>query len=118
MSNKPVETRCVNVLGQDYTILYQDEKQNPKLDDSNGIIELYSKEIVIRESEEDDNHKMCVKNLEEFKQKVLRHEIIHAFAYESGLASSSRWAENEEMIDWMAIQLPKMVKAMISVGVL
>ena len=42
---------------------------------------------------------------------MLRHEIIHAFLFESGLECNSlktyNWAENEEMVDWFAIQSPK-----------
>ena len=41
----------------------------------------------------------------------IRHELVHAFAYESGLAENSPWAFNEEMTDWIAIQFPKMLKA-------
>jgi hypothetical protein len=45
---------------------------------------------------------------------TLRHEIIHAFLHESGLSGSSvtdvPWAVNEEMVDWFAIQFPKMIK--------
>lgn len=47
---------------------------------------------------------------------TLRHEIAHAFIHESGLDDSSLvynngWAKNEEMIDWMALQGPKLFKA-------
>ena len=40
--------------------------------------------------------------------------IIHAFLLESGLDSNSNsadsWAVNEEMVDWFAIQSPKIFK--------
>ena len=44
---------------------------------------------------------------------TLRHEIIHAFLFESGLQTCAftiegPWAENEEMIDWFANMIPKM----------
>ena len=47
---------------------------------------------------------------------TLRHEITHAFLNESGLQNDtsvpgSGWATNEEMVDWIAIQFPKMKKA-------
>jgi hypothetical protein len=47
---------------------------------------------------------------------TLRHEIVHAFLNESGLQESSGspatgWATNEEMVDWIALQFPKMLKA-------
>lgn len=56
-----------------------------------------------------------VKDLVAYQKKVLRHEIVHAFLYESGLwqnaYGSKCWAKNEEMIDWMAIQIPKIQRA-------
>jgi hypothetical protein len=63
-----------------------------------------------------------VDNLEPYCKKVLRHEIIHAFMYESGLWENSHdvegWAQNEEMTDWIAIQFPKMQKAFEEAGAL
>ena len=55
-------------------------------------------------------------DLEYYQKTVLRHEIIHAFLFESGLAGSCNvwdgsWAENEEMVDWIAMQLPKIIQA-------
>lgn len=44
-----------------------------------------------------------------FQIKELYHEIIHAFLFESGLHSNSEWAENEEMIDWFALQFDKII---------
>lgn len=42
-------------------------------------------------------------------KSCIRHEITHAFLSESGLQSSSlsyggAWADNEEMVDWIANQ--------------
>lgn len=51
---------------------------------------------------------------------TLRHEVIHAFLNESGLTSSSNgvdcWAMNEEMVDWIAIQYPKIRKVFQQLG--
>ena len=44
-------------------------------------------------------------------RKNKRHEIIHAFLFESGLAENSEWAQNEEMVDFFAIQFPKLMEA-------
>lgn len=38
--------------------------------------------------------------------------IIHAFLHESGLDVCS-WAHNEEMVDWLAIQFPKLYEAFL-----
>lgn len=50
-----------------------------------------------------------------FKQ-VLRHECTHAFLNSSGMQEcghqyAGSWAKNEEMVDWIAIQFPKMLEA-------
>lgn len=57
------------------------------------------------------------------QKEVLRHEIVHAFFHESGLADSSlsldgSWAKNEEMVDWIALQGPKIYKAWQEAGAL
>ena len=54
-------------------------------------------------------------SLKEEQRRILRHEIVHAFLHESGLSSNSSecldgWARNEEMIDWFALQGPKIYK--------
>ena len=54
-------------------------------------------------------------DLKAIEKETLRHELIHAFLNESGLSYSSlnyssAWAKNEEMIDFFAIQFPKIVK--------
>lgn len=71
-------------------------------------------------SYKDDTEASCAK-----VEKVnLRHEIVHAFLCESGLDSNSGritnigWAENEEMIDWIALQAPKLIAAFTAVDAL
>ena len=105
----------INILGQEYEILKQSESENPKLEEADGLCEIYSHKIVLREFEKTRN---SYENLEDYKQKVLRHEIIHAFFAESGLRNNSDYAENEELVDWIAIQLPKIVKVMNELDIL
>ena len=50
-------------------------------------------------------------DLMHYQRKVIRHELTHALLFESGLSNDSSWAENEEVVDWIAIQFPKMIKA-------
>lgn len=50
------------------------------------------------------------------EQETIRHELIHAFLNESGLgwnsfAPENAWAKNEEMVDWFAVQMPKLLVA-------
>ena len=51
-----------------------------------------------------------------------RNEIIHAYLEESGLSANSNmisaWAQNEEMVDWLAIQSSKIFATFQEVGCL
>ena len=98
----------INILGTQYQLRYETATDAKKIENSNGYIEPYSKEMVISKFIEDGT---TINNLEDFEKKVIRHEIIHAFLQESGLSCNSGWATNEEMIDWIALQFPKLVKA-------
>lgn len=46
-------------------------------------------------------------------KRIIRHEIIHAFMFESGLGFNFEhkpFGQDETMIDWFAIQYPKIKK--------
>jgi len=106
----------VNILGTDYEIVKQTEKENPKLADASGLCEIYSKQIIIKDYDHADSE--ILDNIEVYDKETLRHEIIHAFFAESGLRSNSDYAENEELVDWIAIQFPKILKAFQEVDAL
>jgi hypothetical protein len=105
----------INVLGTIYTIEYKSILKDDKLGEMEGYTDLYKKHIVIGNIEEREYFKNEPKEkITKVKNKILRHEIVHAFLYESGLDANSNkaysWAENEEMVDWFAIQSPKIMK--------
>ena len=105
----------VEILGTEYTIEYRSILEDDKLDNMEGYTDLYKKEIIIGNIEERDYFKGESKDkIDIIKNKILRHEVTHAFLFESGLGENSRgissWAENEEMVDWFAIQSPKILK--------
>lgn len=108
----------VNILGTEYKVLTQSEKDNPKLKECSGLCEQYSKKIIISDFEGTGDDVMTVENLENYRKKVLRHEVFHAYFGESGLRSNSDYAENEELIDWLAIQSPKIFKTFQELGIL
>lgn len=105
----------INILGTNYKIEKRKESEDPILRNADGYSDWTEKLIVVGIFEENDR---SLKNLKEYERKVLRHEIIHAFLDQSGLACNSDWARNEEMVDFFAIQFPKMMEAMKSVEVL
>ena len=103
----------VNILGTEYEVFLDvDPDQDKKLEEADGYMDFSVKKIIIAKFEADNN---SVEDLKDHTKKVLRHEIIHAFLYESGLWSSSgnvrAWAISEEITDWIALQSPKLLKA-------
>lgn len=109
----------VNILGTEYIILYDvDENQMPE--GADGCFDQSIHTIKIAKFE--DTSKDSLQNLNEYKKKVVRHEIIHAFLYESGLWNNSgsvdAWGCNETITDWIAIQFEKILKAFEEVGCL
>ncbi len=108
----------INIIGTEYQILTQSEYENPKLRECSGLCEQYSKKIILNDFQTQKDDVMCVENLDEFMKKVLRHEIFHAFFGESGLRSCSEFAENEELVDWLAIMSPKIFRIFQELNIL
>ena len=100
----------INILGTEYTVSVRSEKDDEVLKKCDGYCDYTTKEIVIRDISEDERDPDDVKDIEVYTRKVLRHEIIHAFFFESGLGVCSSYAYNDELVDWIAYQLPKMAK--------
>lgn len=107
----------VNILGTEYTIEFRKKEDDQNLSTCDGYIDSSMHLIVIEDMHQEPGTKI---DLEAYKKQVMRHEIIHAFMFESGLDSNSyyngAWAINEEMIDWFAIQFHKIYKAFEQAG--
>ena len=103
----------VNILGTEYKVIREQFKDK----DSDGYCDYTSREIKIR----DDNVNE-VGDFDELMRKKLRHEIIHTFLAESGLQANfehyRQFGHDETLVDWFAIQFPKMIKAFASVNAL
>ena len=96
----------MNILGIDCKIKENCNIEDYKaLENNEAYTDVTTKEIIISEYGTDNNN---VKDLSKHINKVKRHEIIHAFLYESGLDCNTDWATNEEIVDWIAIQYPKL----------
>lgn len=94
----------VDVLGVEYTIKESNKLKDFNLEDNDGYCDHSTKTIVIDTFQDSPG---SLGNLEEYKKQVIRHELIHAFLFESGLNGCS-WAKNEEIVDWIACQFPKL----------
>lgn len=116
----------VNVLGTEYKILVKkyDEEEAFERRNIDGFCDSFTKTITVCDMTTCKGWENELKDVCEIAQDhTLRHEIVHAFLFESGLDSSSlrpesAWTENEEMVDWIAKQGPKIYKAWQEAGVL
>jgi len=79
----------VDILGTEYNVAKM------HMEEEDGYTNYLLKEIWIDPE--------CV-----FFERTLRHELIHAFLWESGL---SEYAYDETIVDWMALQFEKIEKA-------
>lgn len=103
----------VDVLGTEYSIEFKTVDEDPNLRRCDGYHDKTTKKIVVELMKKGEN---TVEDINKYMQDVLRHELVHAFLHESGLANSS-WANNEEIVDWIALQLPKIWKTYRKMGV-
>lgn len=103
----------VMILGTEYELVEKDFN-DPELKEKNrvGYCFYHGKQIVYANVDtipEWKGENSTVRNA--YLCETLRHEIIHAFLFESGMGENSSpadsWAMNEEMVDWFSKQWPK-----------
>lgn len=108
---------CMNIgiLGTSYELKEVNRNAPNFPEECDGYTDTSTKELVV------DEMKECKpgmkKNLLGYQAQVKRHEIIHGFLFESGLDNCCEWA-CEEMVDWLAIQFPKLRKTFEEAGCL
>ena len=107
----------VNILGDKWTIRISKKENDPKLSYCDGYTDWTTRTIGVIDAEVDNE---SVQDMDSYRNKVVRHEIVHAFLFASGLANNSGsvdcWAQNEEMVDWFAFNGPKIYEAWRAVG--
>lgn len=96
----------VSVLGTEYRIIESNCDDDPLLKNNFGYTDYTSKKIIITDFRYEE---IEIEDVAKYREQVIRHELIHAFLCESGLHENCKW-HNEEMVDWLAIQAPKLQK--------
>ena len=113
---------AVSILGTKYTVIFKSDEDvcadtGAEPGGCGGYCSAASREIVIAKLDKSIDPES---EKAETRKLNLRHEIVHAFLNESGLGYNSKasdcWAKNEEMVDWIAIQGPKIWKAWQEAG--
>ena len=112
-----MKSKAVTILGKKWRVEYKkmDEDKYLKEGPADGYCDWTTRRIVIGDSMDGS-----LGDMDRYQRKVVRHEIIHAYLFESGLQESSvgidAWARNEEMVDWFARMIPDMVKTWTELG--
>lgn len=107
----------LNILGSDWTVEYRNADADPLLKEDDGYTDPSVRLIVIANKRED----CSIQDYKYMQRENLRHEIVHAFLFESGLGFNLEHIEfghEETMIDWIAIQFPKILKVFKEAGCL
>lgn len=110
-------SNVISILGTEYKLFREPSSSWKFVDGIMGRCDSYLKEISISILNRDSVINKGKPDEWFFlnEAEIVRHEIVHAFLNESGLSyntkSSTSWATNEEMIDWIAFQVDKISKA-------
>ena len=95
----------INILGTEYEFAINDNECREM--NADGLCKFYDKKILFRSAENMLEPDCSSETKEIRQQEVKRHEIIHAFFAESGLFD---YSDNEQLVNWIAIQFPKMLE--------
>lgn len=105
----------VVILGTNWNLIESTEAEDARLKDCDGYTDWTTKQIVVQREIEGN-----LGDMDAYVKKVQRHEIVHAFLEECGLAECSgetdAWARNETMVDWFARLGPKIYTAWQAAG--
>lgn len=106
----------IDILGSTYTVETKARCADPMLSDCDGYCDKTTRSIVVCEKDDESD----LADFKVYQKSCIRHEIIHAFLFESGLHQNfkhEQWGHDETQIDWFAVQFPKILRAFQEVGV-
>ena len=110
----------IGILGTEYDVEMRTRYEDLRLENCDGYIDPTLKKIVVEayDAAQDANPVMVVGDVQTDERRATRHEIVHAFFYESGIYGNGGYGTDETLVDWIALQIPKMATAMREAGCL
>ena len=114
----------VSILGTEYAIQKKGFLDEPAFEERriSGYCDRFQKMIIYCNLDTDKSwEKEPEKAKREAEKTIVRHEITHAFLFESGIAESAHitecgWGTDEEIVDWVSSQLSKIYEACVTAG--
>ena len=106
----------VNVLGTEYDVeILSQRDESMDVLESVGYTDCSVKKIRVFDVTKNTDLSQQ-EDREKYQNLILRHELIHAFLYESGIGFGMQF-HNEELVDWLAMQFPKMTEVFDEMGI-
>ena len=109
-----------SILGTEYKVQICSPEEEKLLTQCDGFCDKTTHRCVVATKSDDCD----LENFAAYQRKVMRHEILHAFMFESGLdgnihrgGTSPVGGHDEQMIDWFACQYPKIRRVYEALGV-
>lgn len=113
-------TYNTTILGTPYTVNICSPDEEKLLQSCDGFCDKTSHKICVTTKAEECD----LDNFDAYQRKVIRHEVLHAFLFESGMdCNINRYgtgvvsSHDEQMIDWFAAQYPKIRRVYEELGV-
>lgn len=114
----------VDILGTTYKIIIKKISEDEDLKNRrlSGRCNRFHHEIIVADMEETEYFgELTETEKTEYKKEVLRHEIVHAYLNESGWSTTRMFSgldgrQTNEMVDWIALQFPKMIDTFKQAG--
>ena len=104
----------IMILGEEWTIEERTTAEDKILMGCNGYCDKTVRLIVVGKKPDECD----LEDFEVYRKKCMRHEIIHAFLFESGICENFKpqCGHDETTIDWIAAQYPKLKRAFAAAG--
>lgn len=97
----------VRILGAIWVVRSATETEEPRLEGVNGFTDWTTRTICLEKNTQGN-----LGNMETCMNKVIRHEVVHAFMFESGLGDSFEhkyFGHEETIVDWIAYHMENIV---------
>lgn len=101
----------INVLGTPYAVRISSEECDRE--NADGLTDRFRKEIILKKRADMLHDCQEPDVLEMYDRRCRRHELIHAFFFESGM---EKYGMDEDLVDLLALKWPQMCEAMSKMG--
>jgi len=103
----------VDVLGSTYFVEICPYSRYPILfGKALGWCDFHARKIVVLDmaTVELGDDELNTQSPDKATERIFRHELVHAFFYESGMDTETGFARDEILVDFLAMQIPKLSK--------